>query len=64
MEDVKPTLRCLIAWPTLSGEIRRAHVVSLEEAERRKREGFAVIGPDPRDELELAAWYKRHEDGA
>lgn len=60
--DAKPTLRCFIAWAGATGRIIRAHVVTLEEAEQRKREGFAVIGPDPHDEIELAAWYRRHED--
>jgi hypothetical protein len=60
--DVKPTLRCFVAWPSRDGRILRAHVVTLDEAEHRKREGWAVIGPDPHDEIELAAWYRRHED--
>jgi hypothetical protein len=64
MTDPRPTMRCLVAWMGRTGQIAHAHLVSLEEAERRKREGFAVIGPDPHDEIELAAWYRRNEDGA
>jgi hypothetical protein len=64
VDDPKPSVRCLVAWVGREGYIARAHLVTLAEAERRKREGFAVIGPDPHDEIELAAWYRRHEDGA
>jgi hypothetical protein len=52
----KPTVRCLIAFPLGDGRVSRTtHLVDLEEAAWRQKEGWWVV-VDPADLNMLAAW--------
>ena len=59
----RPTLRCFAAPPASSGQVRGVPiVVSLEDAEWLFRERhWAIVGPDPIDEIDLAAWEREQE---
>lgn len=51
-------MRCLVARPRSRGNVSDVELVSLEDAYRRQREGWYVIGPDPQDMIDLAQWEK------
>lgn len=54
----RPTLRCFAAPQLADGRVRGTPLlVSLETAEWLFREQqYAVVGPDPHDEIDLATW--------
>ena len=52
----RPTLRCLIAFPSNGCHPTQIQVVELEEAHRAMLEGWWVVGPDPQDELLFTLW--------
>jgi len=70
--DRKPILYCFVAKVIGEGEVAKTPLrVSLDTAYEyylKQGKGWAVVGPDPHDEDELADWYKRNpyveDDGA
>jgi len=57
-EGERPVVRCLVARPRSRGNVSDVELVSLEDAYRRQREGWYVVGPDPQDMIDLAQWEK------
>lgn len=66
--EPKPKLRFFIAWPRSDGSVGMTPwIADIEEAEQRRKQGFALVGPDPHDEIALAAWQREtytQDDGA
>lgn len=58
----RPVLWCFIAKPVYGGcgAVERSRMVPLSTAFLAKKAGWAVIGPDPDDEVALAAWERAH----
>lgn len=62
MGDAKPRLFCFVARTNARGGPDKVFRVDLESAQLlHERWGFAVIGPDPADEIELAKWEREQE---
>jgi hypothetical protein len=68
LPDARPRLRCFVAKTYRAGTPGPVLVVGLAEALDYMQQGWTVIGPDPHDEVDLAAWQKRqpevHDDCA
>jgi hypothetical protein len=60
MDDPRPTLRCLVAWPLPNGDhIVRRSVVTLDDAAQFRAFGWHLL-IDPASEQELARWEQLH----
>ena len=59
----RPVLYMFAAPPLSDGRVRGHPLrVSLDTAEQLVRErAWAVVGPDPQDEIDLAAWLREQE---
>ncbi|HYE76727.1 MAG TPA: hypothetical protein VEI97_01965 [bacterium] len=57
----RPVVHCLIARQSASGQPFDIEVVSAEVALDRMQEGWAVVGPDPDDEIALDIWIQEAE---
>ncbi len=58
----RPVVRCLVARLLPNDRIGRTHIVSLGAAFLALRSGhFAVVGPDPKDEADLAQWEREQQ---
>ncbi len=62
MDRGRPTLHCLVCPILPDGRVRGTPlVVTLADAEWLWRErAWAVVGPDPADEIDLATWDREH----
>jgi hypothetical protein len=66
MTTDKPVLRCFMVMPLgvdpFDGRLRHTDIViiSLEAAEYFKDLGWWILGPDPNDCIDLAAWEREH----
>ena len=52
----KPVLRMLVSYALIADVFTAPALVSLELAAQFQAEGWMVVGPDPQDEIDLAAW--------
>lgn len=53
----RPAVRYFVAIPLKDGKVMAISLVRLETAEDlRTRAGYVVVGPDPHDMQNLAAW--------
>jgi hypothetical protein len=59
IDDPRPCVRCLIARPLSNGGIGKSRMVRLSTAYLAMQAGFWVVGPDPQDLDDLAAWERR-----
>lgn len=54
---VRPLVKCFAALCYGQGHVwGDIHYVSLEVAALMKEDGYAIVGPDPHDEIDLATW--------
>lgn len=56
MDTGRPTLHVFVAFPLCNDVFSEPALVSLELALELKQRGYQVVGPDPADEEELAAY--------
>lgn len=56
MDMGRPTLRVFVAFPIYADVYSEPALVGLELALELKQKGYQVVGPDPQDEEELAAY--------
>ena len=55
----KPQVFCLAAFVLEDGRVwGTVHRVTLETADWMRQIGYAIVGPDPSDMCDLAAWEK------
>jgi hypothetical protein len=52
----RPAIRCFVAYPLGGDVFTDPAVVSLELALELREKGYAVLGPDPDDEIDLATY--------
>lgn len=53
----RPTIHCFAAYVLESGDVwGTVHRVSLETADWMRHVGYAIVGPDPHDLIDLATW--------
>ena len=53
----RPTIRCFAAFQQDDGRIwGTVHRVTLDTADWMRQIGYYIVGPDPHDVIEFAAW--------
>lgn len=62
--NTRPTVYCFAAFQHEDGRVwGTIHRVSLETADWMRQIGYAIVGPDPGDLIDLATWEREHRTG-